>query len=204
MQRLLRRVLRRNLCFGGTPPANQPRLRQFLWAMGLLLLVLSSAAGCRTSTTSSLLQAGTAAPQLTGINQFGDEVRSSSSGEYYTAIYFYPKDSTPGCTKQACALRDAWDELQAARIAVIGVSSDDVQSHQRFAAEHRLPFPLVADEAGIWAKAFGIPSTAGYYARVTFLIGPDQRIAHVYPDVDPAVHARRLLEDVARLRASTP
>ncbi len=167
-------------------------------------LVLAFAGACRTSPASGLLPTGAPAPDLTGINQSGETIALPAHGDHYTAVYFYPKDSTPGCTKQACALRDAWDELQSARIRVIGVSSDDAESHARFAAAHRLPFPLVADGDGTWAKAFGVPSTAGYYARVTFLIAPDQRIARVYPEVDPAVHAQRLLEDVANLRSSAP
>lgn len=171
-------------------------------ALLLLLAGFLSLFGACRSSTSDLLSTGAAAPELRGINQHGEDITLTSSGDTYTAVYFYPKDATPGCTKQACAVRDAWDQLNAARITVIGVSSDDVESHARFAKEHRLPFPLVADEDGAWARAFGVPSTAGYYARVTFLIAPDHRIARVYPEVDPAVQAQQLLQDVSQLRAS--
>ena len=83
----------------------------------------------------------------------------------------------------------------AALALAAGCSSDDQASHKKFAAEHKLPFSLVADEDGLWARSFGVSTTLGMDARVTFLIGPDGKIAHVYPDVDPGVHADRVLDD---------
>src|SRR5690606_20342564 len=82
---------------------------------------------------------------------------------------------------------------------VIGVSSDDVESHRAFAEEHRLPFALIADEAGEWSRAFGVSSTFGLYSRVTFLIGRDGRVLKTYEAIDPGVHAAEILQDASRL-----
>ncbi|RYE87040.1 MAG: peroxiredoxin, partial [Myxococcales bacterium] len=109
-------------------------------------------------------------------------------------VYFYPKDGTPGCTKEACAFRDVWGKYQAAGVRVLGVSEDDQASHKKFADEHRLPFSLVADD-GSWARAFGVSTTLGMPSRVTFLIDAGGKVARVYPDVDPGVHAERVLGD---------
>ncbi len=114
-------------------------------------------------------------------------------------LFFYPRDGTPGCTREACAFRDAWDRLQSTGALVIGVSTDDVQSHARFAAEHELPFPLLSDPDGSILRRYGVPSMLGMAARVTFVIGPNRRIARVFPDVDPAIHVEEVLGAVAAL-----
>ncbi len=114
-----------------------------------------------------------------------------------TVVYFYPKDATPGCTKEACAFRDVWSEYERQNVRVIGVSNDDVDSHRSFATEHRLPFPLVADADGEWARTFGVPQFAGFYSRVSFLVGQDGRVLRTYRDVDPGLHAREILQDAA-------
>lgn len=82
---------------------------------------------------------------------------------------------------------------------MIGVSSDSPESHRRFAKKHKLPFSLISDDSGAWAEAFGVPSRLGFYARRSFLIGKDQKVALLYPDVDPGVHALVVLKDVKRL-----
>lgn len=96
-------------------------------------------------------------------------------------------------------MRNAWKKYEKAGVRVIGVSSDSAKSHRRFAEKHKLPFSLVADEDGAWAKAFGVPSRLGFHARRSFLVGKDQKIAFVYPDVDPGVHAMTVLRDVQKL-----
>jgi peroxiredoxin Q/BCP len=116
-----------------------------------------------------------------------------------TVVYFYPRDDTPGCTKEACAFRDAWDKYTAASIGVVGVSSDDDESHRAFATKYKFVFPLIADRDHAWAHAFGVPMRLGMTARVSFLVGKDGKIAKVYPDVDPAVHSDEVLKDAAGL-----
>lgn len=117
----------------------------------------------------------------------------------FVVVYFYPRDETPGCTKEACAFRDAWTRLEEGGITVIGVSSDDAASHAEFAKKHSLPFALVADTDHAWAKAFGVSSRLGMYQRVSFLIDRTGKVARVYPEVDPAQHATQILADALAL-----
>jgi thioredoxin-dependent peroxiredoxin len=96
-------------------------------------------------------------------------------------LYFYPKDDTPGCTKESCAFRDSYQDFQDAGAEVIGVSSDSAESHGRFAAKHRLPFTLLADQGGQVRKHYGVPATLGLLpGRVTFVIGRDGVVRHVF------------------------
>lgn len=115
-------------------------------------------------------------------------------------LVFYPKDDTPGCTKQACALRDNWDEVKA-KARVFGVSIDPVKSHRRFIAKHGLPYPLIADEDHKIVEAYGVWVEKSMYGkkymgteRSTFVIGADGKIAAVLEKVSPDEHLKRLLE----------
>ena len=143
---------------------------------------------------------GSATPSLEAKDQHGATQSLAAQRGHATVVYFYPKDSTPGCTKEACAFRDAWDRYKAAHVQVFGVSSDDVASHESFAKEQKLPFPILSDTSGAWASAFGVPTTLGMTKRVTFLLDKDGKVAKVYPDVDPGVHATTVLEDASALR----
>ncbi len=110
---------------------------------------------------------------------------SSLRGAKPIVLYFYPKDETPGCTKQACAYRDASDSYAARGIAIYGVSVDDTASHAAFRAHHRLNFPLLSDAGGEVAKKFNVLGENGRAKRTTFVIGLDGRIFRVLGDVDP-------------------
>jgi peroxiredoxin Q/BCP len=110
-------------------------------------------------------------------------------------VYFYPKDETPGCTKEACAFRDAWDGLAKKGVVLIGVSSDTDASHKAFADHHKLPFLLVSDPNGDLAKAFGVPMKEGYIGRQSFVVGPDGNVKKVYRKVDVTVHAQEIMAD---------
>jgi peroxiredoxin Q/BCP len=114
-------------------------------------------------------------------------------------VYFYPRAGTPGCTKEACAFRDAWESFSKAGVRVVGVSSDPGERQQKFAKEHQLPFSLISDPDHVWSDAFGVGSFLGFDARISFLIDGEARIAKVYEDVDPGVHAEDVLEDVKKL-----
>jgi peroxiredoxin Q/BCP len=166
----------------------------------LAMLVLAAlVAGCfasqRPDGGSGLLPVGSAAPDVSGVDQDGVSHDLKDAAGKVTVVYFYPKDATPGCTAEACAFRDVWDKYRQAGVGLFGVSNDDAASHKGFAGKHRLPFPLIADTDRRWAKAFGVPSRLGMYRRVSFLIGRDGRIAKVYADVDPGVHASQVLAD---------
>lgn len=148
---------------------------------------------------TGLLGPGSLTQPLAGRDQHGEVFELAFPSPHVTVVYFYPRDATPGCTKEACAFRDVWNDYERRGIRVVGVSSDDVSSHRSFAESNHLRFPLIADEDGIWARTFGVPQFAGLYSRVTFLVGRDGRIAKVYQDVDPGLHAREILRDAARL-----
>ena len=166
--------------------------------LGLLLATLLLATACNAG--GPRLAVGAKAPVLAAQAHDGSAVDLSKLGGQPTLVFFYPKDGTPGCTKEACAFRDVWDDYKAAGVGIVGVSADSEDSHKSFAAEHALPFPLVADEDGAWAQAFGVDTTLGMTSRESFLIGPDGTIARVYPGVDPGVHADEVLKDAQSLR----
>jgi peroxiredoxin Q/BCP len=170
------------------------------------LLLAGLLAACFSATRpdgqTGLLPAGSSAPALTANDHRGESV--SLTARTPTLVYFYPKDGTPGCTEEACALRDAWESYQKAGLRVVGVSSDSNESHKKFAEEHGLPFALIADTDDTWAKAFGVGSFAGLDARVSFLIDANNKVVKVYEDVDPGVHADQVLKDARALGLAQP
>ncbi|HWB78699.1 MAG TPA: peroxiredoxin [Nannocystaceae bacterium] len=158
----------------------------------------SAETGAAPAKRKSLLAVGDEVPALTTAAHDGSTIDLRKLGRP-TIVYFYPKDDTPGCTKEACAFRDAWDKFTAASVGVVGVSSDDDESHRAFAKKYEFVFPLIADRDHTWAHAFGVPMRLGMTARVSFLVGADGKIAKVYPDVDPAIHSDEVLKDAAAL-----
>jgi peroxiredoxin Q/BCP len=164
-----------------------------------ILASLFLLAGCG-GAQATLLHEGVEAPDFMAMDQTG-EVRSLRllGHDRAVVLFFYPRDGTPGCTREACAFRDAWERLQGTGALVVGVSTDDVRSHARFAEEHELPFPLLSDPDGNVLRLYGVPSRLGMAARVTFIIDREGRIARVFPDVDPAVHADEVLHALAAL-----
>lgn len=105
-------------------------------------------------------------------------------GKSAIVLYFYPKDDTPGCTKEACAFRDSYDVFKEAGAEVIGVSSDSEASHQQFAAKYRLPFLLLSDSKGTLRKLYGVPTSMGFLpGRVTYVIDKEGTVRHVFSDM---------------------
>jgi peroxiredoxin Q/BCP len=151
-----------------------------------------------------LLPIGSAAPDLEGHDAQGKSVRLSERRGHVDVVYFYPKDETPGCTHEACAFRDAFDRYTARGITIFGVSRDSDASHEQFRHKNALPFPLVADEGGVVQRAYGVSGVLGMASRVTFLVGPDGKIARVWPDVDPGVHAAEVLAAAEALNPVAP
>ncbi len=162
-------------------------------------LALGCGATARPDGGKGPLPVGSPSPDVSGVDQTGAAVSLRALRGKPVVVYFYPKDATPGCTREACAFRDAWDRYQKAGVQVLGVSTDDAESHATFAAEHKLPFPLVADTDQAWVRGFGVPTTLGIASRVTFLLGRDGAVARVYDSVDPGVHADQVLADAAGL-----
>jgi len=164
------------------------------WGLLALLATPVPAFGC-AGTPEATLAPGDPAPTLAKTAHDGTTIDLADLGGRPAVIYFYPKDGTPGCTTEACAFRDVWSKYEEAGVLLVGVSTDSDESHRKFAAEHELPFPLIADEDQAWAKAFGVGTTLGMVARDTFLIGRNGKIAKVYRGVDPGVHAEEVLAD---------
>lgn len=146
-----------------------------------------------------LLPTGASAPELVGRAPSGDAIRLAALRGKPVVVYFYPQDETPGCTKEACAFRDAWKDLEKADIAVVGVSTNSRERHEAFQQRHQLPFPLVSDDSGEIGAAYGVSKKLWGYDRVTFLVGRDGKVAHVWPAVDPGVHAREVIAMASKL-----
>jgi len=133
----------------------------------------------------------------------GKTFRLSRAKGSSLVLYFYPKDDTPGCTRQACAFRDDRQQLAALGAEVVGVSVDDVESHLDFAKEYSLPFPLLADAGGAVAARYGSIRNFGLFKlarRNTFLIDPQGRVAKVYLSASAAKNSREVLDDLQRLQ----
>lgn len=128
------------------------------------------------------IQVGDRAPDFTLPSQTGEPVSLSEfRGSKAVVLFFYPKDGTAVCTKEACGFRDAYDDFVLAGAVVIGVSSDSTESHQTFASGHRLPFVLLSDAKGSLRKAFGVPKTLGIMpGRVTYVIDKEGVVRHVF------------------------
>ncbi len=145
---------------------------------------------------------GDKAPELLGVDQDGKEVRLSDFAGHDLVLYFYPKDNTPGCTAEACSLRDNIDELRDRGYTVVGVSSDSEASHRRFIDKHSLPFILIADtdhrlqEAmGVWGEKSMCGRKYMGTLRTTFVIDGDGVIRHIFgpKDIKTKIHAGQIL-----------
>jgi peroxiredoxin Q/BCP len=154
-----------------------------------------------TASAAQTPKAGDAAPLIEGKDQDGKTWKLADVlGKKLVLLYFYPKDDTPGCTKEACGFRDRMADLQKDNIAVIGVSFDSGESHQKFIAKYKLNFPLLADADGKIADAYGVRMTGRDMARrVSFLIGLDGRIAHVTDTPSADTHLSEMKEAVEKL-----
>jgi peroxiredoxin Q/BCP len=148
---------------------------------------------------ATIPEQGQQLPSVSFITEDERKLTPSDLRGQKTILYFYPKDDTPGCTKEACSFRDRMADYQRAGLRVYGVSLDLPESHRRFREKYRLNFPLLTDEGGEAAKALGVLGTRGVANRVTFLLDPAGRVAKVYPDVSPESHADEILEDATRL-----
>lgn len=168
-----------------------------LLSVMLVGLAVACGAAQRPDGGQGHLPVGAHAPALKSQDQRDQPVELGTGT--VAVVYFYPRDGTPGCTKEACAFRDVWDRYQAAGVRVIGVSSDSKEAHVQFAKEHALEFSLVSDPEHVWSSAFGVGTVMGMDKRVTFLIDTQGRVAKVYDDVDPGVHADEVLRDAAAL-----
>jgi peroxiredoxin Q/BCP len=140
------------------------------------------------------LSVGNTAPDFTAKDTNGNTVKLADYAGKKVVLYFYPKDDTPGCTKQACSFRDNYDQYLSKGITVFGVSRDDEASHQRFTEKFNLPFPLLADTDGAITTAYDVDG-GGYSKRVTYVLD-DGKIAQVYDTVKTDTHATDVLAEI--------
>lgn len=152
-----------------------------------------------------MIEEGKKAPAFALKNQAGERVRLSDFEGRHVVLYFYPKDDTPGCTKEACSFRDEHQALEAAGAVVLGLSPDDEGRHARFATKYSLPFQLLADVEHAVAEKYGAWGEKNNYGkksmgilRSTFLIGPDGRVVKVWRKVKPEGHAAQVLAALPR------
>ncbi|MDP3769622.1 MAG: thioredoxin-dependent thiol peroxidase [Candidatus Sungbacteria bacterium] len=148
------------------------------------------------------LHIGTQAPDFTLPDQDGKLHTLSSLKGTRVLLYFYPKDDTPGCTKEACGFRDTFASFKKSNMQIFGISADSVSRHKKFAEKYNLPFPLLSDEKkevlekyGVWAEKKFLGKTYMGILRMSFLIAPDGAIEKIYEQVKPDIHATEVLGD---------
>jgi peroxiredoxin Q/BCP len=146
-----------------------------------------------------MLDIKTIAPNFKLLDQDGKEHSLSYHRGYYVLIYFYPKDDTPGCTKEACVIRDMYTDFKSNSVKVFGVSADSVESHKKFAEKYQLPFTLLSDPEKEVIKLYEADGPL-FTKRISYLVDPDGMIEKVYPKVDPAHHGVEILKDIYALR----
>ncbi len=149
---------------------------------------------------SSVLAAGDNAPDFETETYGGEKIKLSDIYKKGTvALYFYPKDNTPGCTKEACSLRDGMDDLKSHGIQVLGVSTDGVKAHENFRDKYDLNFPLLSDKSKEIINLYGVKSAFGSAKRETFLISKKGEIVYIWKKVNTKKHADEILEKVKEL-----
>ncbi|HEX9295895.1 MAG TPA: peroxiredoxin [Polyangiaceae bacterium] len=182
-------------------------MKSLYWLSLVLACVLGACSradkpqsGSTASAPAELLPVGSTAPAIEVTAHDGMHVSLAALKGKPVVLYFYPKDDTPGCTKEACEIRDAWQKIQETGAVVLGVSTDDNTSHVAFAQKYQLPFMLLPDTDEKIAKAYGVPIRMGHAKRVTFIIDRQGKIAKVFPDVNPAGHAGEIIAALTALR----
>ena len=150
-----------------------------------------------------MISEGEMAPDFELQTDSGKSVRLSDYRGKPVVLYFYPKDNTPGCTKEACGIRDAWSDFERRGAVVLGVSADSIASHERFKVKYQLPFTLLADSEHAVAESYGVWKPKHFagksflgIVRATFLIDAEGKVAKVWPKVDPAKHADWVLAEL--------
>ena len=156
---------------------------------------------------SKILKPKSKAPDFELLDQDGKSHKLSDYKGQFVLIYFYPKDDTPGCTKEACMLRDDFPNFKKFSAKVFGISADSVKSHKKFSEKYDLPFTLLSDEKKEVLKKYGVISEKSMFGktflgikRMSYLVDKDGGIAKVYENVKPAIHAGEVLEDLKNLK----
>lgn len=154
------------------------------------------------SRAANVPKIGELAPGFSLTDQSGQIRKLEDYSGKWVVLYFYPKDDTPGCTKEACSFRDDLKVLEKLGAQIIGISVDDSDSHSKFASKYHLPFPLLADQDAKVAESFGAVNNLlilKIAKRYTFLINPAGKIAKVYLSVDTSKHSQEIIDDLKKL-----
>ncbi len=179
-----------------------------LAALAMLLVACTHAADEDKAANPMPPKAGDPAPDFALPDQDGMVHALRDLRGQWVVLYFYPKDDTPGCTRQACTMRDRLADFTARRVRVFGINPDSVASHRAFASKHNLTFPLLADGDRTVVRAYGVWGRLGglvpLTARTTFLITPEGTVAKVYPQASPTDNADEILADLATLGVPAP
>jgi peroxiredoxin Q/BCP len=153
------------------------------------------------------LKIGDKAPDFTLPDQNGKKVKLSDMRGQWVLLYFYPKDNTPGCTREACSMRDSMPRFDTQGLKVMGISTDSVESHKKFTQKHNLSFDLLSDDQKKVVKGYGVWGKKKFMGmefigthRTSFLINPEGKIAKIYEKVKPAKHAHEVLVDITQLK----
>ncbi|HAH05902.1 MAG TPA: peroxiredoxin [Elusimicrobia bacterium] len=166
------------------------------------LFVALAALFAPAALSAAELKAGDPAPPFTAKTDQGKPFDLKERAGKWTVLYFYPKSGTPGCTKQACAFRDALEPIGKLGAEVFGISKDSVKNQKKFVEKHKLTFTLLADPDGKILSAYGAKGMLGWAKRWTFILGPDLKVRWVEKDVDPALDAEKVAEALRKLQAS--
>lgn len=153
---------------------------------------------------ADLLSPGTEAPDFEAKDQDGNLVRLRDFRGGPVVLYFYPEDDTPGCTREACSFRDRIEAFRSRGAAVLGVSTQDEESHRAFRAKFSLTFPLLADPEKRITRSYGVLGLLGLAKRVTYVIGPDGRIAAAFRKLDPKAHTEEALRVLSAMPGGPP
>jgi peroxiredoxin Q/BCP len=166
------------------------------------LLVTAGIIFSAATTFAAMPKAGDVAPLFTGTDQNGKDFKLADLvGKKIVLLYFYPKDFTGGCTKEACSFRDGFEDFATNNVEIVGVSFDSADSHLQFIAKYKLNFTLLADTNGIIAKAYDVKMPIMNMAkRVSFLIGLDGKIVHVTDSGNPDTHLAEMKAAIAGLK----
>lgn len=148
------------------------------------------------------IKVGQAAPDFVLPNQDGKKIKLADLLGEWILLYFYPKDNTPGCTKEACSIRDTMPQFEQKGLKVMGISVDSVESHKKFSEKLNLSFDLLSDDQKKVVRSYGVWGQKKFMGthRTSFLISPDGKIAKIYEKVKPAKHAQQVLDDITQLK----
>ena len=179
-------------------------IRTKLIPLFMTSLLLAATTACGAGETPAV---GSAAPDFRLQDQNGEWHALEDYHGQWLALYFYPKDDTPGCTTEACNFRDNIYAFKAIGAAVVGISVDDVESHEKFASKYKLPFVILADQHGETADAYGVLrdwKLTKIASRQTFLVSPNGIIEKHYAEVDPDSHTQDVLADLEAMMGTSP